>query len=168
MNILKYLMFCLVLSVFIPTVAKAEGTIQSKIDEVSAGATIEIDSGEYEETLVINKPINLVGKGEVHLRSCQSKPTVTISGESVTLKNMKVEHCGKEKEDTAIYITGSHHKLEGISVATKRIGIKLDQANSVKIQNSKIVGNWQGNGIDLWKSNQNKFENNKITNITKV
>ena len=46
--------------------------------------------------LIISKPITLVGKGEVLLRSCEEKPVVTISGESVTLKNIKVEHCGDQ------------------------------------------------------------------------
>ncbi|MFJ5624621.1 nitrous oxide reductase family maturation protein NosD [Peribacillus loiseleuriae] len=165
MKIMNYIMFLLVLSLFMPAVSGAEGTLQSKIDEAKKGATIEIEEGEYEETLVISKPITLEGKGEVLLRSCQAEPVITISGESVTLKNVKVEHCGDEKEDTAIYVTGTNHKLEGLAVETKRYGIRLDHANGVTIKDSDIVGRKQGNGIDLWESNQNQFENIKITNV---
>lgn len=166
MKILNYIMFLLALSLFMPAVSVAEGTLQSKIDEAQKGATIELNEGEYEETLIITKPITLKGKGEVLLRSCQSDPVVTMSGESVTLKNIKVEHCGDEKEDTAIYVTGSNHKLEGLAIETTRFGIRLDHANGVTIQDSEIVGRKQGNGIDLWKSNQNTLENLKITNVT--
>ncbi|MBA9026563.1 right-handed parallel beta-helix repeat-containing protein [Peribacillus huizhouensis] len=165
MKIMNYIMLLLVLSFFLPAVSEAEGTIQSKINEAQKGAVIEIEEGEYEETLVITKPITLKGKGEILLRSCLSEPVVTISGESVTLKNIKVEHCGDEKEATAIYVTGSNHKLEGIAIETKRFGIRLDNANGVTIKDSEIVGRKQGNGIDLWKSNQNKFENLKINNV---
>ena len=62
------------------------------------------------------KPITLVGKGEVLLRSCEEEPVITISGEFVTLKNIKVEHCGDEKQDTAIYVTGSNHILEDMTL----------------------------------------------------
>ncbi|KMY52312.1 right-handed parallel beta-helix repeat-containing protein [Peribacillus loiseleuriae] len=166
MKIMNYIMFLLVLSLFMPAVSEAEGTLQSKIDEAKKGVTIEIEEGEYEETLVISKPIILKGKGEVLLRSCQAEPVVTVSGESVTLQNIKVEHCGDEKEDTAIYVTGTNHKLEGLAIRTKRFGIRLDHANGVTIQDTEIVGMKQGNGIDLWESNQNTFGNLKITNVT--
>lgn len=62
-----------------------------------------------------------------------------------------MEHCGDEKEDTAIYMTGSRHNLEGLTIETRRMGISLDQANDVTIKNSDIRGRKQGNGIDLWK-----------------
>ena len=67
----------------------------------------------------------------------KKKPVVTISGESVTLKNMNVEHCGDEKEDTAIYVTGSKHHLSDIHIDTRSYGIRLDQANDVKIHRQR-------------------------------
>ena len=70
-----------------------------------------------------------------------------------------MEHCGDEKEDTAIYVTGSNHHLEDIHIETRRYGIRLDQANDVRIIDSEITGRRQGNGIDLWKSNRNQIEN---------
>ncbi|MGE8081950.1 right-handed parallel beta-helix repeat-containing protein [Peribacillus loiseleuriae] len=77
-----------------------------------------------------------------------------------------MEHCGDEKKDTTIYVIGFNHKLEGLDIETKRFGIRLDNANGPTIQDSEIVGRKQGNGIDLWKFNQNTFENLKINNVT--
>ena len=51
-----------------------------------------------------------------------------------------MEHCGDEKEDTAIYVTGSNHILEDIHIDTRRYGIRLDQANDVTIVDSEILG----------------------------
>ncbi|MFP3415808.1 hypothetical protein SB773_30685, partial [Bacillus sp. SIMBA_074] len=102
--------------------------MQSKIDEAPNGATIKIEDGEYEETVVISKPLTLEGTGKVLLRSCEAEPVVTIRNKGVTLKNIKVEHCGDEKEDTAIYVTGSNHILEGLNIEAKHFGIRLENA----------------------------------------
>lgn len=166
MKIMAHIMLLLVLSFFTPSVYEAAGTLQSKINEAPKGGTIEIEAGEYEETIVLSKPIHLEGKGEVLLRSCKKEPIVTISGEAVTLKNIKIEYCGDKKNDAAIQVTGSNHRLSGLTIETKRIGVKLDHANEVIIQDSEIAGAKQGNGIDVWKSNQNTFKNLKIVNVS--
>ena len=165
-KIMYYIMFLLFLSFCLPAVSEATSTLQSIIDEAPNGATIKIEEGEYEETLVISKPVTLEGTGKVLLRSCENEPVVTILNKGVTLKNIKVKHCGLEKDDTAIYVTGSHHSLERLNIETKRFGIKLDHANDVTLQDSEIMGINRGNGIDLWKSNHNKLTNLKITNVS--
>ncbi|MGE7603509.1 right-handed parallel beta-helix repeat-containing protein [Peribacillus sp. NPDC097675] len=161
-----YYSLFLLLSFFFPAVSEAASTLQSKIDEAPNGATIKIEEGEYEGTVVISKPIILEGTGKVLLRSCEDEPVVTILNKGVTLKNIKVEHCGNEKDDTAIYVTGSHHTLDRLHIETKHFGMRLDKANDVTIQGSEIIGINRGNGIDLWKSNRNKLKNLKITNVS--
>jgi nitrous oxidase accessory protein len=165
MKMISYIMFFFLLVFSMPTVSEADTTLQAKIDRASKGDTIEIEAGEYEETINIAKPITLEGKGEVLLRSCEEQPVITISGELVTLKNIKVEHCGDQNLDKAIYVTGSNHILEDMTIETRRMGIVLDGANDVTIQDSKITGRRQGNGIDLWRSNRNHFENLMISNV---
>lgn len=160
-----FTMFLLVLGFCLPDGAEAASTLQSKIDAASKGTTIEIREGEYNETVNISKPITLIGKGKVLLRSCEEEPVIAISGEGVILKNIKVEYCGDRKEDMAVFVTGSNHILEGIDIETRGAGIKLDRAADVKIEDSKIVGEKQGNGIDLWKSFRNTITNIKISNV---
>jgi nitrous oxidase accessory protein len=164
MRILKYILFLLLL-LFIPTVSEAASTLQSKIDAASNGAVIEIDEGEFEETITVSKSITLVGKGEVLLRSCEPGSVVAITGESVTLKNITIEHCGDQLEDTVLFVSGSKHVLEELNIVTKRFGIRLDHANDVTIQGSNIMGKKRGNGIDLWKSNRNQLNNLIIGNV---
>lgn len=166
MKILKQAMFLLLLSFYIPSVSEAASSLQSKIDAASIGAILEIEEGEYEETLIVSKPITILGKGEVLLRSCEAKPVVTISGEEISLSNITVEQCGVEKEDTAIYVTGTKHILEDLTIDTRRLGIRLDNANDVTIRDSEIRGSKHGNGLDLWKSNRNLFENLLIDNVS--
>lgn len=167
MKVMKLiLVILLTFTVFPPSLFEASSPLQLKIDEAPAGATVEIEAGEYEETLVISKPITLVGNGEVRIQSCEAEPVIAISGDDVTLKKITVEHCGDEKEDTAIYITGSNHRMEEVIIETRRYGVKLDRANGVTIKDSEIIGSRRGNGIDLWQSNQNTFENLRIASVS--
>ena len=53
-----------------------------------------------------------------------------------------------------------------MTIETRRVGISLDEANDVTIQDSEIMGRRQGNGIDLWKSNRNQFKNLIISNVS--
>jgi nitrous oxidase accessory protein len=166
MRILNYILFLLLLLFFLPTVSEAASTLQSRIDAASNGAVIEIDEGKYEEAITISKPITLEGQGEVFLRSCEAGPVVSITGEAVNLKNITIEHCGDQIEDTALFVTGSNHVLEELNIVTKRFGIRLDHANNVTIRDSKIIGKKRGNGIDLWSSNRNQFKNLIIVNVS--
>lgn len=161
----KYILFFLVLWFCIPVSANAENTLQTKIDAALDGAIIEIEAGKYEETISLSKPITLEGKGNVILYACKTGPVVDISGQHVILKNIKVVHCGDQDGDMAIRVTGSKHILEQLSIETKRIGIKLQGAANVTVQNSEVVGKWKGNGIDLWDSTENIIANNRVSNV---
>ncbi|WP_102272293.1 right-handed parallel beta-helix repeat-containing protein [Cytobacillus massiliigabonensis] len=161
-----FTIFLLVLGFYLPDRAEAARTLQAIIDAASKETAIELKEGEYNETVTISKPITLVGKGNVLLRSCTDKPIIAIRGEGVILKNIKVEHCGDKKEDHAVYVTGSNHILAGMDIVTRRAGIKLDNATNVAIKDSVIAGKKQGNGIDLWKSIKNNLSNIKISNVT--
>lgn len=165
MKRIVFILFFLVLEFCLPDGAKAVSTLQSKIDAALKGATIEVKEGEYNETVNISKPITLDGKGKVLLRSCTNEPIIAISGAGVILKNIKAEHCGDGKKDAAIYVTGSNHILEGLNIKTSGVGIKLDRASDVTIQDSMIDGEKQENGIDLWKSVRNTISNVKISNV---
>ncbi|MED3554265.1 nitrous oxide reductase family maturation protein NosD [Cytobacillus praedii] len=160
-----FIMFLLVLGFCLPDGAETASTLQSKIDAAPNGGTVEIKEGEYNETVSITKPITLIGKGKVQLSSCTDEPIIAVSGEGVTLKNIKVVHCGDGKKDTAIYVTGSNHILERMDVVSRGVGIKLDRATDVKLQDNLIAGEKQGNGIDLWRSKKNTITNSKILNV---
>ena len=164
MHMLKYSLFLFALFFFLPITTQA-ASLQDKIEKALPGDTIEIPKGEYEENLVLTKPITLKGQGEVTIRSGNEKPAITIKGKDVTVKNLKAVFEGEEKEATAIYITGSGHRLSNVEVRTSRFGIKLDQASDVTIQEGLIMGQWKGTGIDLWKSNQNTIRKMNIGNM---
>lgn len=160
----KYSIFLFALIFFFPITTQA-ASLQDKIEKALPGETVVIPKGEYKENLVLTKPITLKGQGEVTIRSGNEKPVITIKGNDVKLKNLKVEFEGEEKKATAIYISGYRHQLSKVEVKTSRFGIKLDQASDVTIQDGLIMGQWKGTGIDLWKSSHNIIQRMNIGNM---
>ena len=137
-------------------------SIQSKIDEAQDGSVVRLKSGEYEEEVILNKPIVLKGEGDVIIRSCEPGPVISIKGKGSTLENINVEHCGEEDKDAAIQVSGSHHLLKKLNITTERLGIKLYDVSDSEIIDSRITGRFKGNGVDLWKSHDNTLRNIKV------
>ncbi|MCC5800802.1 right-handed parallel beta-helix repeat-containing protein [Rossellomorea vietnamensis] len=131
-------------------------SLQSIIDDAEAGGEIVIPSGYYTENIVISKPLTLIGGKNVTIHSCEETPVVTIEGSRVNIRNLTIEQCSEESEGPpAIYVTGTTHRLEDLAVDTTQIGIQLSEADRVNILKSSITGRINGNGIDLWTSNDN-------------
>ncbi|EOO27003.1 parallel beta-helix [Bacillus cereus VD133] len=143
----------------------AESTIQSKIDAASPHETIKLENITYNETIEISKPLTIEGDKNTKIISCGKDPIITVKGEGITLKNIKVEQCNNTKEKSAIFVSGTKHYFSGLEVRMSNMGIKLEGAQDVKIENSKIIGKGNANGIDLWKSDQILIENIKIQNV---
>ncbi len=58
-------------------------------------------------------------------------------------------------DQLAILVSGDKHYINGLEINTSYMGIKLEDARNIKVENSTIVGQKRANGIDLWKSNRN-------------
>ncbi|ABY46534.1 right-handed parallel beta-helix repeat-containing protein [Bacillus mycoides] len=142
----------------------AESTLQSKIDAASPYETITLENRAYNETIKISKPLTIQGDKNTKIISCGKDPVITINKENIILKDLKIEQCNDNTDQPAIFVEGDKHYISGLEVHTSYIGIKLENARDIKIENSMIVGQRRANGIDLWQSNRNLIENIKIQN----
>lgn len=149
----------------IPSTSHAEGTLQQQIDAVPSGGTLLLKDQIYEETIVLSKPITIRGTDGTKIKSCTKEPVITISGESVTLKNLQVESCNSNKAAAAIAVSGEKHHLENLKIKSNEYGIKMDGANQSAITNIELFGEGRENGIDLWESSDNIISNSKIRQV---
>ena len=166
MKFIQSALFLFVWIFLLPVTGHAAESLQEQIDRTAAGDTLEIEAGTYEEAITFSKPIFLKGKGKAVIRSCGEQSAISIEGKGVKVDNLKIEQCGKGTKTAAIHITGSGHRLSGIMVDAAQAGIQLDTADHVTIENSSINGVRKGNGIDLWKSEQNIISNVKVSDVT--
>lgn len=157
--LLLFLFFC-----FPGVSIHAESTLQSKIDAASPYETITLENRAYNETIKISTPLTIQGDKNTKIISCGKDPLITINKENIILKDLKIEQCNDNTDQPAIFVEGDKHYISGLEVHTSYIGIKLENARDIKIENSMIVGQRRANGIDLWQSNRNLIENIKIQN----
>lgn len=147
-----------------PTLAK--GDIQELIDHAKAGETVKIQSGTYKESITIDKPIKVIGEGEVRIISDGENPALTIKNRGASVQDVIVENT---RSEFAVFVTGSNHLLQNITVKTAKIGVRLNEASKIVVKDVKVEGlpgaQKVGNGIDLFQAKENIIENNTVSGI---
>ena len=122
-------------------------TIGNAILVAQPGDTIRVYAGIYNENIIINKKINLIGNGSIN---------TTINGGGIN-NVIKIT-------SNLVNISGFLLKNSGTEFSpNERAGIKLDEVNNVLIKNNNISYNQYG--ILIYKSNSidiidNMFFNN--------
>lgn len=145
--------------------------IQDQIDTAKPGDIIELSDGEYEERIVIDKPIHLVGNESVTLSHHGSDPIITIQSNDVTLENMTLHFSDEKHEAPAILVTGEHHTLKHMTIHTNSFGIQLDEAYDSTLSHIQITGEEKHalkdrqHGIDVWKSHDNTIHDTNIKHV---
>ena len=152
-------LFLTSLVVLSPTTVKAQSktivvpddypTIQAAIDNASQGDTILVKSGTYYETLVINKPLFLIG---------ESQETTFIDANNAT--------------ENIIYINASYVSIENFTIGnnkgypysvTEPDGIRAEYFSShINITNNTISSIQYGNGISIQYGSENTIVGNNI------
>ena len=160
---------CLFILLLGPVVTHAQTeSIQQQIDSSQPGDIIELNEGKYNEDIIIDKPIHLIGSENVILTAKDSDPVISIKADNVVIENMLVEHINKDGESPAIVISSNQNTLEQLKINTNNHGIQLDNASENKLSDITIIGNKnkaikeRKHGIDLKESHNNELENNSI------
>ncbi len=136
------------------------------------GDTIIVKGGVYEENIVINKRVNLIGENHPVIDGGYRGDVVRIEANNALIKGFKITHSGSDllKEDSGIKLVNS----SGVLIEENRledviIGIYLYASPGNTIRNNASYGRADytteeanGNGIHLWKSPNNTIEGNHI------
>jgi nitrous oxidase accessory protein len=165
MKWLVNVLFFVVLLILFGEGVSAENSLQLRINAIPEGGTLRLEAGVYEDEIQLNKPIVLEGEAGTVFKSCSPEPMITISGKNVFLKNIKIVGCKNEESLAEIVVSGKNHLLEEITINTWKIAIKLEDVEDTLIRKVRITGNARENGIDLWQSNRNAFENIELNGV---
>ncbi|UCC58694.1 MAG: right-handed parallel beta-helix repeat-containing protein [Candidatus Bathyarchaeum sp.] len=141
-------------------------TIQEAIVHAAEGATITVKDGTYYEAVTVNKKLTLIGVDYPVIDSNESRSTVMITADGVTLQGFNVTNCGYSSEPF-----GGGIELSGVrdcvivgnnAYDNKRNGISLTNSNYNKIENNICANN--SDGIRLWSRSPLTSSNNLIKN----
>lgn len=145
--------------------------LQDAIDNAPSGSILKLPAGVYKGSIVINKPITIVGKEEgVVIDGEQTGTVITTKGSFITLKNLKIIGSGDrhDKIDGAISMeNGSQCEISDCIIEDCLFGIDMKMMRNSIISNNKITSKeldlgLRGDGLRIWYSHDNIIKGNSL------
>jgi len=147
-------------------------SIQEAIDAANLGDTIEVAPGIYEEHLIVNKPVTIVGQdpNSVLVVSNETGPIFLITADNVTLDSLTIKALptGNLEIDqfpiqTGIAIYSDNNVVQNNNIIDCDIGIELSHVYGNALNNNQI-NNASQSGINARYSAQGNVTGNVIEN----
>jgi len=146
--------------------------LQEAIDNAPAGSILKLPAGVYKGSIVINKPLTIIGKEDGVVIDGEGNGTVIIAkGSFITLKNLKIIGSGFRHEnlDAGIKLSdGKQNEISNCHIDDCLFGIDMQMVNNSIVQNNVIKSKdvdlgLRGDGLRLWYSNDNIIKHNLLT-----
>jgi len=146
-------------------------TLQKAIDSAPEGSILKLPAGVYKGSIVINKPLTIIGKEDGVVIDGEGNGTViAIKSSYVTLKNIRVTGSGSmhHKLDAAITVENAKHcEISDCVIDDCLFGIDMQMVRNSIISNNTITSKdvdlgLRGDGLRLWYSNDNIVRKNRL------
>jgi len=147
------------------------GVLQDAIDKAPEGSILRLPTGIYKGSIVIKKPLTIIGIGDNVIVDGEGTGTVvTIEGSHVTLKNLKIINSGNLHHtlDSAIKMEkGKHCDISDCEIDDCLFGIDMQMVSMSIVKNNRISSKdvdlgLRGDGLRLWYSHDNLVSNNRL------
>lgn len=139
--------------------------VQRMLDQAKPGDTVRLPPGTYEGPLLIDKPIHLSGQDATIIRSAHSSPEtplLRVETDGATISGLNVSD-----ERGGLAVRGDDNRFRDLTIHTKGIAVKLENANRNVLQGLHIIGREpdlkkRRNGIEIWNSQDNRIEDSVL------
>jgi nitrous oxidase accessory protein len=148
-------------------------SIQEAINHARPGDVIEVRAGIYNEKLLIDKQLTLIGIGRPVVHGTGSGSVVVIAADSCVLRGFRIQHSGGDlqSEDSGILLKSSTNRIEENELTDILYGIyfyrsqgNIIRANTIRGRKELETGE-RGAGLHLWDSPNNTIEDNTISEM---
>ena len=152
------------------TLANANA-LQEAIDKAPSGSILKLPKGIYRGSIVIKKPLTIIGKESGVVIDGEGNGTViTIQSSFVTLKNLRVTNSGEMTHtlDSAILIKDAKQcEVSRCKIDNALFGIDMQMVSNSIISENNITSKdfelgLRGDGLRLWYSNDNIVRKNRL------
>ena len=145
-------------------------TISQALRLATNGDVVEVDGGAYNEDVVLNRSVKLVGIGYPVIRGRGDGSVITVAADGCAVRGFAIEHTGSslENEDSGILLKSRDNRIENNHLDDVLFGIYLFQSDGNYIAGNSVRGRLasdfgdRGNGIHIWNSNYNTLERNSV------
>lgn len=143
--------------------------IEALINAGGEGATIHVPAGVYRGNLRINRPVTLLGDGQVTIDGGGNGTVVEILAGNVTFSGFTVRGSGSgvDHEPAGIRAETGPVNIENNQLEDVLYGIDLRTSSNSVVRGNVIVGmdldpGRRGDGIRLWWSHECVVEHNRV------
>jgi nitrous oxidase accessory protein len=145
--------------------------LQDAINKSQPYSIIKLQAGTYNGNIIIDKPLQIIGKNDgVIIKGINKGTVIKIRSSNVLLKNLSITDSGDRMEnlDSAISIKKALHvEINNCKILNSLYGIDMDMVSDSKITNNYITSKdldieLRGNAIKMYYSNNNEISNNII------
>ena len=145
--------------------------LQNAIDNAVEGSILKLPAGVYKGSIVINKPLTIIGTEDGVIIDGEGNGTVIrTNGSYITLKNLRITNSGNlhHKLDSAIAMNdGKQNEISDCIIDDCLFGIDLQMVSNSIISNNTITSKdldlgLRGDGLRLWYSNDNLVKKNSL------
>ncbi|UCD13012.1 MAG: right-handed parallel beta-helix repeat-containing protein [Thermoplasmatales archaeon] len=139
--------------------------IQDAIDNASDGDIVFVYSGIYNENVLVNKSINLVGedRNTTLIHGNEAGDVVYIYADQVDIRGFTILNSGNSGRDSGIEIRSDHNTVSDNIILNNTIGIFVYYSTNNAIFDNVLLDN-NDYGIHLYTSNNNTISDNVIYN----
>jgi len=150
--------------------AQALPSLQPMIDAAKPGDVVTPAPGLYGGPLLIDKAITLDGVGQVTIDSGGTGSVIVLQADGATIRGMHLRNTGESHNDldAGIQVRGNYNVIKDNVISDNLFGIDIQQSNNNIVARNRIGSKdfdlgVRGDGIRLWYSNENRIEDNTIT-----
>jgi parallel beta-helix repeat protein len=140
-------------------------SIQAAIDNASANDTIYVHTGTYNENIIIDKTVTLIGDG-IPVTTIDGSGTgnvVQIIANGVHISGFTIRNSGSSISNAGIYLNSDDTNITVNALVDNYYGILIeDPSNNNVISGNTIVGHTLG-GISLHTASNNTIRENVLT-----
>ena len=118
-------------------------SIQAAIDAAESGTLIEVHNGSYNENIVIDKSVDLIGNGSESTRifgKSETRHGITILSDWVNVSGFEIRLTSHVKLK-GILIEANHSKITETRCVGNAYGIYLKEAFRIIISGNECIGN---------------------------
>ncbi|MCR8659577.1 right-handed parallel beta-helix repeat-containing protein [Paenibacillus endoradicis] len=152
---------------------KVPQDLQQLIDEAEVGAIIKLAAGDYNGSIIIEKPITIIGGSNVKLVIEDGQEAIAIVSDTVMVSTVEINDKRRHPQTAVITATGRNLQLEKLKIKTRATGIAIDNATESTVANNEIIWSGKfteklsnrGNGIQLYNSENMSITSNEINGM---
>src|SRR5574337_165795 len=148
-------------------------SVAAAVARAAAGDRVEVERGQYEEHLRIDKPLVLVGVDRPTLSGGERGDVIRVTSPDVTIEGLIVRDSGADlgAQNAGIYLQPGAHRavVRGNDLVHNLFGLWIEKADDVVIERNLITGKRElasaqrGNGIQLYNSQRARIVGNDIS-----